>query len=263
MKRMTIMAVLAAGVALGLLADVAEETEVATGRCGTRNGLANKTSKATEGGLHKKVQLWEGGPYWATTNIGADEPWEYGYYFWWGDTVGYKRVDGAWVASDCVMTNFPFTAGNVPTCDKNIQVLRREGWITVNNVLAPEHDAAHVHWGGKWRMPTNQELDDLCRYKCDWMWITTNGVNGYVVRGRGSYATNSIFLPAAGFGYVCGTSLSSVRDIGLGGSYWSSVPHSDSKKAYELGFSLNGHSAYSPLFRGYVWSIRPVQGIDK
>lgn len=27
-----------------------------------------------------KVQLWEGGPYWATTNIGAEDPWEYGYY---------------------------------------------------------------------------------------------------------------------------------------------------------------------------------------
>lgn len=33
-------------------------------------------------GTHNKVQLWAGGPYWATTNIGADEPWDYGYYFW-------------------------------------------------------------------------------------------------------------------------------------------------------------------------------------
>ena len=41
--------------------------------------------------LRGKVQLWEGGPYWATTNIGAEKPEDYGYYFWWGDTVGYKR----------------------------------------------------------------------------------------------------------------------------------------------------------------------------
>ncbi len=34
-------------------------------------------------GRHEKVQLWEDGPYWATTNIGAEKPEEYGYYFWW------------------------------------------------------------------------------------------------------------------------------------------------------------------------------------
>ena len=42
--------------------------------------------------VHRKVQLWAGGPYWAETNVGAEEPWEYGFYFWWGDTVGYRRV---------------------------------------------------------------------------------------------------------------------------------------------------------------------------
>ena len=46
------------------------------------------------------VQLWEGGPYWAECNVGAITPEEYGYYFWWGDTVGYKRENDAWVASD-------------------------------------------------------------------------------------------------------------------------------------------------------------------
>ena len=49
---------------------------------------------------HEKVQLWENGPYWAKTNIGADEPWEQGCYFWWGDIIGYKRENNAWVASD-------------------------------------------------------------------------------------------------------------------------------------------------------------------
>ena len=50
--------------------------------------------------VHNGVQLWENGPYWAETNIGAEKPEDYGYYFWWGDTVGYKRVGDAWVASD-------------------------------------------------------------------------------------------------------------------------------------------------------------------
>ena len=57
---------------------------------------------------HNKVQLWENGPYWAETNIGADEPWDSGYYFWWGDTLGYKRVNDAWVATDGSSSNFEF-----------------------------------------------------------------------------------------------------------------------------------------------------------
>jgi hypothetical protein len=54
------------------------------------------------------VQLWENGPYWATTNIGAEKPEDYGYYFWWGDTVGYKRENDKWVASDGSNSNFSF-----------------------------------------------------------------------------------------------------------------------------------------------------------
>ena len=48
-----------------------------------------------------KVQLWENGPYWATTNIGAEKPEDYGYYFWWGDTVGYLRKNDKWVEYTC------------------------------------------------------------------------------------------------------------------------------------------------------------------
>ena len=57
---------------------------------------------------HGKVQLWAGGPYWAETNVGADEPWEYGCYFWWGDVVGYRRENDAWVASDGSSSGFSF-----------------------------------------------------------------------------------------------------------------------------------------------------------
>ncbi len=63
-------------------------------------------------GSHDAVQLWEDGPYWATTNIGAEEPEDYGYYFWWGDTVGYKRENNAWGATDESSSNFTFDAGN-------------------------------------------------------------------------------------------------------------------------------------------------------
>ena len=54
--------------------------------------------------------------------------------------------------------------------------LQSEGWITADGVLASAHDAAQAHWGGSWRMPTLQELDDL-RDNCDWTWTSMNGVD--------------------------------------------------------------------------------------
>ena len=137
-----------------------------------------------------KVQLWAGGPYWATKNVGAEEPWDYGLYFWWGDTVGYRREGDAWVASDGSSQNFQFSGDPISqqTSGKSTATLQNEGWTTSAGVLAPAHDAAQVHWGGGWRMPTYQELYDLCYTYCDWTWTTTNGVNGYVVRGRAAFA---------------------------------------------------------------------------
>ena len=202
------------------------------------------------------VQLWDGGPYWATTNIGAEKPEDYGYYFWWGDTVGYKRENDKWVASDGSNSNFSFTSGNTPTYNKSVSTLHSEGWITADGVLAPEHDAAKKHWGGDWRMPTSQEFYDL-NSKCDWTWTTVNGVAGYVVRGRDSYASNSIFLPCAGDGY--GTSFGGAGSVGF---YWSSVPYSDDNFAWYLRF----HSGYHFTYDGYRddgLSVRPLQGFTK
>ena len=201
------------------------------------------------------VQLWANGPYWATTNIGADKPEDYGYYFWWGDTIGYKRVNDAWVASDGSSVNFSFGWDNTPTYDKSIGTLQSDGWVTADRILAPEHDAARVQWGGSWRMPTKQELDAL-NTNCDWTWTTMNGVNGYVVRGKGDYASASIFLPAAGSGYS-----GVLRSYALGSFYWSSVPYAN-KNSYRLGFTSSGHSTNNDnRYRGLP--VRPLQGFTQ
>ena len=231
---------------------------------GPRLSRPNEKSHA-----HGKVQLWKGGPYWAEKNIGAETPWEFGDYFWWGDTVGYRRtkvnVSGwlnrlfspgeVWATSDGSATGFSFDKDNIPTYGKDIPTLKREGWITADGVLAPNHDAAYVQWGGGWRMPTGRELEGLCN-KCDWTWTTMNGVDGYVVRGRGAYASASIFLPCAGYGY--GTSLCNAF-----GNYWSSVPNSDNYfSAWYLYFNSSNHYPYSSnRYRGQ--SVRPVQGFTK
>ena len=211
----------------------------------------------SERGVLRKVQLWEGGPYWACKNIGAEEPWDYGYYFWWGDTVGYKFKDNAWVASDGSSSDFQFLDKNTPTYKKSIATLQREGWITADGVLASKHDAAQVLWGGGWRMPTKQELDDL-NSKCDWTWTTTNGVKGYVVCGKGNYASASIFLPATGVGE--GTSL---KDVGSYGNYWSSVPASDEYHySWALAVYLDSHETFD-CGRSGGNTVRPVQGLTK
>ena len=108
-------------------------------------------------------------------------------------------------------------------------------------------------------MPTYQELYDLCYNKCDWTWTTQGGVNGYVVRGRGAYASNSIFLPCAGYGY--GTSLGNSGSVG---HYWSSVPSLGSNYRYARNLSFNSgrHTMYN-YFRSYGFSVRPVQGLAK
>ena len=206
----------------------------------------------------KGIQLWEGGPYWATTNIGAEKPEDYGYYFWWGDTVGYKRQDHAWVASDGSKSNFSFEEKNSPTLGKSIAELQSEGWITRDGVLSSVHDAAHVHWGGGWRMPTDAEFSALID-NCTTKWITINGVSGRLVTGKGAYADRSIFLPAACYGDD-----SYLFSPGSYGIYWSSSPYSGSSD-FAWNLFVNSSSFYrSYNFRRYDGqSVRPVRGFAK
>ena len=204
---------------------------------------------------HGKVQLWEGGPYWADRNIGASAPEDYGLYFWWGDTTGYSpSSDGEF--------SFNFDPDNsaIYTYGKSVSELQSAGWVTSDGVLAPAHDAAHVKWGGGWRMPTEQELRDLCD-KCTWYWTTRdNGISGHIVVGsRGG----SIFLPDAGYGY--GTSL---YNSGSNGDYWSSVPVSDNYNHNNRAVRLSTTSSYHGSVSGRQdraagLTVRPVQGASE
>ena len=150
--------------------------------------------------VHEKVQLWEDGPYWATRNIGAENPWDYGYYFWWGDTIGYKRVNDCWVASDGSSTNFSFDTSTALTLYEQYTELVSKAWIDGQKiVLMPNYDAANKHLGDSWRMPTHEEQLGLIR-KCERILVETNGVRGVVFRGKGDFACNSVFFPLAGQG---------------------------------------------------------------
>ena len=143
------------------------------------------------------VQLWENGPIWAEYNVGANSPEDYGYYFWWGDTIGYRRVDDAFKASDGSSSDFSFVEANAATSGKTKDELISAGYIDATGKLVAAYDAATVRFGSSWRLPSIEEFQALVA-NCTATWTTQNGVHGYLVTGRGAYADKSIFLPAAG-----------------------------------------------------------------
>ena len=203
------------------------------------------------------VQLWENGPYWAEYNVGATKSEEYGYYFWWGDTIGYKRnaANNGWVS---VKDGSSFSFGVCPTSGKNISQLQSAGYIDATGNLVSKYDAAAAHLGAPWRMPTDAEFVELVD-NCTSTWTTSNGVPGRLVTGKGDYASKSIFLPAAGYGKDSGLSYP-----GSDGRYWSSTPSSDnSYNAWRPYFdSVNFYRQhYDSRLNGFP--VRPVRGFAK
>ena len=203
------------------------------------------------------VQLWKNGPCWAECNVGATKPEEEGYYFWWGDTVGYTYDNGVWVSSAGTrMSSSPFTEATCPTYNKSKSTLMSRGYINAKGNLTAAYDAATAHLGAPWRMPTDGEMQQLIN-NCTTTWTTRNGVYGRLVTGKGSYSAKSIFLPASGYSY--NTVISS---LGSTGDYWSSTPNSDdSNCAWYLNlesssywsFCLQDHRRY------YGRSVRPLR----
>ena len=157
---------------------------------------------------------------WATCNVGASRPEEYGYYFAWGEIREISSYNSVTFGKDY-------------------------GDIGGDSI----YDAAKANWGGSWRLPTKAELEEL-EENCTWSWTTQGGNKGYKVTGPNG---NSIFLPAEG--YRNGTTLNLTAEHG---SYWSSTPdESDPYSAYGLYFrsdywGVNWHH------RSAVLSVRPV-----
>lgn len=206
---------------------------------------------------HGGVQLWENGPYWAECNVGATKPEEFGYYFWWGDTAGYKRnaSNDGWV-SVRGNTGFSFSSGNCPTYGKNNFLLQSDGYIDATGNLVAAHDAATTHLGLPWRMPTDAEFSALID-NCTTTWTTRNGVFGRLVTGKGAYSSKSIFLPATGNGRGSG-----LKYLGSCGYFWSSTPDSDdSDDAWYL-YCGSDNFCRGGLCRYYGKSVRPVREIS-
>ena len=187
------------------------------------------------------MQLWAGGPYWATTNIGASTPEEYGYYFAWGYTKGCVRNSGndGWVLASDGKTAKQLNTTDFPDLSP-----------ASGDVLEAAKDAATQNWGSGWRMPTQTDFDNLKSY-CDITYVKT-GTMGVRFTGKDSYSGNSIFLPAAGCGVGSG-----LGSAGSGCLYWSST------QAFSDAYLLNSHtvgSSYvSSASKYYGCPVRPVR----
>ncbi|MCD7722277.1 MAG: hypothetical protein LUI09_08650, partial [Prevotellaceae bacterium] len=211
---------------LELVSEVVEpeeqEEEVVT-PAATQETQTAQQSKPTIGTIngHEYVDLGLS-VKWATCNVGASSPAEYGNYYAWGETT----------------TKSEYTQENSKTYGKSM------GSIVGN----PNYDAARANWGGTWRLPTLSEIDELIN-KCQWTEVRMNDCYGINIIGPNG---NIIFFPAAGF---CAPWLNLDGDNGC---YWSATPYeSDTQRAYGFYF----HSGifdrdWSARYSGD--SVRPV-----
>ena len=171
---------------------------------------------------------------WATTNIGANFPEEYGDYFAWGET---QPKDN-------------FTWENYTWCDGTKSTITKYNATDGLTTLLPEDDAAYVNWGRGWRMPTNDELTEL-RTSCTWEAMTKDGVKGIQVTGPNG---NSIFIPLGGSYNTFDDQLNSVGNHGW---LYSSTRASADNQAREIGISSSG-GAQTSCSRCLGLNIRPV-----
>lgn len=165
---------------------------------------------------------------WATCNVGASSPSEYGSYYAWGEITTYTE----------------YTRTNCKTYMKDIDNIEGN----------PQYDVARAKWGDSWRLPTQAECEEL-RDNCTWKWSTQGGHKGCIVTSK--INGKSIFLPTAGQRYD-----TQLNYVGMQGNYWSSTPNKDGNFfAYNLYF-YNSPSekkydvSWSTRYNGY--SVRPV-----
>ena len=188
---------------------------------------------------------------WASCNLGASKPTEYGGYYQWAGT---KDVSDIGIYLD--WSNCPYHTGSSGTSGWT-QYNTRSSFGTVDNktVLEAKDDAASVALSGKWRMPTDDEWTELCNTdNCSWTWTTIDGVNGYKVQSKKSgYTDNWIFLPAAGYRGFGG-----LYNVGSYGSYWSSSLNSDLPSGALNVFFGSGSLSWGDNYRFYGLSVRPV-----
>lgn len=170
------------------------------------------------------------GTKWASCNVGASKPEEYGSYYAWGETEE-KEV---------------YNWSTYIHCDGTYDTCHDLG----SDISGTQYDVAHIKWGGNWCMPTLDDIKELYD-NCTSEWTTLNGVNGRKFTSK--INGNSIFLPFAGYRWVGG-----LGRAGGSGDYWSSAQNPDySGDAYGLYFD-SGYANWGNYSRYNGRTVRPV-----
>ena len=194
---------------------------------------------------HEYVDLGlPSGLLWATCNVGADNPEDYGDYFAWGETM--TKNDYSW-------STYQYCNGSYNTLTKycNNSSYGYNGFTDNLTTLLPEDDAATANWGSDWRMPTKDDWQELIQ-NSSITWVSQNGVNGFRFTGSNG---NSVFFPAAGT-----YNGSNPGIAGNNGFYSSSSLHTDnSNSAWQLYFRSDYYQLGGSYGRYGGHSIRAVR----
>ena len=199
--------------------------------------LSGGDASVTKINGHEFVDMGNG-LLWATCNVGAENPWDYGDYFAWGETT--TKATYIWST---------YIWGDGTTFTKYT--------VDGTTVLEAADDAATANWGGNWRTPTDAEWTWL-RENCDWEWTGDYLGDGSNKAGRivtSPINGNQIFLPAAGF-----RGGASLYGDGSYGYYWSSSLYESSSNGARYVLCGSGGVGRNYDSRYYGKSVRPVVG---
>ena len=187
------------------------------------------------------------GTLWATANVGANKPSDYGLYFQWGDVKGYTP-DHVGLNKDKKAFVWDDYKLSINGSSSNFSKYKTPGAI-----LDLEDDAAHVNMGGDWHMPTPEQCQELIDNTTS-EWTTQDGVNGRLFTSKKD-ASKTIFIPAAGFAWD-----GSVHYSGGNGGVWSSMLYTGNVDYGQvLGFFSDNADLYYGS-RNHGFSVRGVLG---
>lgn len=206
---------------------------------------------------HDYVEI--GGLKWATMNIGASQPSDYGLHFQWGDTQGYTadQLGSGEGQKYFGMADYKYGDGTSSGAAGKTKYNSTDDLTT----LEASDDAAVANWGGSWRMPTTEEYAALGA-AVNFAWTADyqgSGVAGLVCTDK-TDSSKVLFFPATGY-YING----SVHDVGSRGYYWSSsVYSSDTRYACYLLCSSSGFVNWQNYDnRVFGSAVRPILDTSK
>jgi len=200
---------------------------------------------------HEYVDLGlPSGTLWATCNVGANKPEEYGDYFAWGEIKQKTVYDWNTYEYSSKVKQRKFKKVDLLTKYCNKSAYGYEGFTDELTVLQSADDPATTNWGNGWEMPSKEQWEEL-KENTKSTWTTRNGVKGRLFTANNG---NSLFLPAAGYRWV-----DVLLDAGSYGDYWSSSLYTgDPSGAWYFDFGSGGYDVSSGS-RSHGFTVRPVR----